>query len=234
MTTHTFKTFDCYEIGPCRRIELPDPPGGFDFEACEPDEADVWTLYGHISGEGAQSIGDFPNRNEAEEAFSRITGIPFATPREIMDRVQIMHAGPKLLAVLIAASGWIGAQVGRSRIEIQAKVRQAIAEATGISANNHCKGGAMATIAVKLTSVEAVRAACELSIAEGEAQVQVMYKSDNFEDDDYVGVDLEEFAGVLKGDESLEDFCGEGRHSWELWVYDEQDAGDYEATGRDS
>ena len=55
------KVFDNYEISPCRRLDdadLPNP-NGLSFEVCELAAADVWTLYGHITGEGAQAIGDF-------------------------------------------------------------------------------------------------------------------------------------------------------------------------------
>jgi hypothetical protein len=70
------KVFDNYEISPCRRLDdagLPDP-NGTQFEVCDPAEADVWTLYGHIDGEGVQAIGDFDSREQAEEIYARITG----------------------------------------------------------------------------------------------------------------------------------------------------------------
>ncbi|WP_169973522.1 DUF6900 domain-containing protein [Tautonia rosea] len=66
--------FDDYEIGPCLRFEEPDKPGHFHFEPCEPRDADVWTLYGHVTGEGVHAIGDFDAREHAEEVFARITG----------------------------------------------------------------------------------------------------------------------------------------------------------------
>ena len=43
-------------------------------EPCEPYEADFWTVYGHIPGEGVQAIGDFDTSEHAEEVFARITG----------------------------------------------------------------------------------------------------------------------------------------------------------------
>ncbi len=94
------KPFDNYEISPCRRYEEPDSPGKFYFEVCEPDESDVWTLYGHMPGEGVQAIGDFATRGDAEEVFQRITGIPFAGTCEVSARLRLMHAGPKLLEAL--------------------------------------------------------------------------------------------------------------------------------------
>ena len=76
----------------------------------------------------------------------------------------------------------------------------------------------MKSVAIKLTSPEAIRAACDLSIAHGEQHAQVMYKSEHFEDDDYVGADLDEFAQVKDDPEELAGFYGGGRRSWELWV----------------
>jgi hypothetical protein len=68
--------FDDYEIQPCRRyIDMDQPHVAF-VEPCEPSEADFWTLYGHIPGEGAQAVGDFDTRKHAEEVYARITGHP--------------------------------------------------------------------------------------------------------------------------------------------------------------
>jgi hypothetical protein len=44
---------------------------------------------------------------------------------------RLLQTAPKLLNALIAASDWIDAQIGKPRAELQAKVHQAIAEATG-------------------------------------------------------------------------------------------------------
>jgi hypothetical protein len=97
------KVYDNYEIHPCRRYEEPDSPGKFYFEVCEPHEADVWTLYGHITGEGVEAIGDFATLEHAEEVFSRIAGIPFGGARDVAGRLRVMHAGPKLLGAAEAA-----------------------------------------------------------------------------------------------------------------------------------
>jgi hypothetical protein len=94
------KPYDNYEISPCRRYEEPDSPGKFYFEVCEPHEADVWTLYGHITGEGVQAIGDFSKREYAEETYQRITGIPFTGSHKAEARLRIMHTGPKLMEAL--------------------------------------------------------------------------------------------------------------------------------------
>jgi hypothetical protein len=130
------KPFDNYEISPCRRYEEPGSPGKFYFEVCEPHEADVWTLYGHIPGQGVEAIGDFATREHAEETFQRITGIPFASAREVADRLRLMHAAPKMLESLRAALAWIDAQLFVQRIEIQETIRKVIAEATGESVVN--------------------------------------------------------------------------------------------------
>lgn len=128
------KVYDNYEISPCRRYEEPDAPGRFYFEVCEPYEADVWTLYGHITGEGAQAIGDFATRDHAEEVFQRITGIAFGGVEEVAARLRLMHAGTRLLETLRAASEWIEAQHFLRRIDIQETISQAIAVATGRAA----------------------------------------------------------------------------------------------------
>jgi hypothetical protein len=128
------KPFDNYEISPCRRYEEPTNPGKFYSEVCEPKEADVWTLYGHVNGEGVQAIGDFTSRDHAEETFFRITGLKFTGSYKADAHLRLMHAGPKLLEALIAASEWIDAQLGKPRTEIQARVQQAIADAKGRAA----------------------------------------------------------------------------------------------------
>jgi hypothetical protein len=70
--------FDAYEIQPCRRYREADEPDRAFVEPCEPFEADFWTVYGHIPGEGVQAIGDFDTREHAEEVFARITGRSYA------------------------------------------------------------------------------------------------------------------------------------------------------------
>lgn len=97
------KPFDNHEISPCRRVSASSfsfPNGHVSFEPCQPHEADVWTLYGHIPGEGALAIGDFATREDAEEVFQRITGIPFGSHEEVQARLRVMHAGEKLLHAL--------------------------------------------------------------------------------------------------------------------------------------
>ena len=66
--------FDDYEIGPCRRFREDGERDHFYYEPCPPDEADVWTLYGQISGQGVEAIGDFASCAVAEQVYARITG----------------------------------------------------------------------------------------------------------------------------------------------------------------
>jgi hypothetical protein len=98
--THVMKVYDNYEISPCKRYEEPVSPGKFYFEVCEPDEADVWTLFGHIDGEGVEAIGDFDSREHAEEVYSRITGQAFPASYQSRDWLRVMYAGQKLLHAL--------------------------------------------------------------------------------------------------------------------------------------
>ena len=80
--------FDDYEILPCRRyIDMDEPQVSF-VEPCEPPEADFWTLYGHIPGEGVEATGDFDTRQHAEEVFARITGRSYTEPSRNRKRGQ--------------------------------------------------------------------------------------------------------------------------------------------------
>lgn len=99
--------YDNYEISPCQRFEQPDKPGHFYFEVCEPHEADVWTLYGHLPEGGAEAIGDFDSREHAEQVFQRITGIPFGDHNTVAARVRLMHAAPNLQDALLDALPYV-------------------------------------------------------------------------------------------------------------------------------
>lgn len=66
--------FDRYEISGVREY------GKGKHRFCErvsDDEAQFWSLYGHIPGQGADCIGDFTTREHAEEIYARITGRDF-------------------------------------------------------------------------------------------------------------------------------------------------------------
>ncbi len=128
------KPFDNYEISPCRRYEEPNSPGRQFFEVCEPHEADVWTLYGHVNGECVQAIGDFATREHAEEVFFGITGIQFTASYKADAHLRIMHAAPRLLAAIIAAEFALDENAegsGPTKATALAVIRAAIAEATG-------------------------------------------------------------------------------------------------------
>ena len=98
------KLFDNYEISPCRRFEEPDRPGCFWFEVCDPEEADVWTLYGHSEGEGVTAIGDFACRQAAEEVYHRFTGQPFPGSYQADAHIRRMHLAGAAFAVLERAA----------------------------------------------------------------------------------------------------------------------------------
>ena len=135
------KVYDNYEISPCRRYEEPGSPGKFYFEVCEPEYADVWTLYGHIDGEGVQAIGDFATRQAAVQVYSRITGLPFAGSYKADVHLRIMRAGPKLLEALhylleqtVDMDLHYGITLSEGEEDARAKALFAIAEATGRAA----------------------------------------------------------------------------------------------------
>ena len=66
--------FDAYEIQPYLRNREEIEPDEEVIVACDPDEAGLWRLYGHIPSEGLRAIGDFESGEQAEEVFARITG----------------------------------------------------------------------------------------------------------------------------------------------------------------
>lgn len=51
--------YDGYEVHPCREIELPN---GAEIEraimACEPNEAEFWSVYGHLKEGGCECVAD--------------------------------------------------------------------------------------------------------------------------------------------------------------------------------
>jgi hypothetical protein len=71
----TMVRFDDYEIHGVKEF------GKGARKVCEQvdddDEAQFWSLYGHIPGQGLDCIGDFKTRKHAEEVYARITGRPY-------------------------------------------------------------------------------------------------------------------------------------------------------------
>jgi len=125
------KVYDNYEISPCRQYEEPDSPGKFYFEVCKPEEADVWTLYGHINGKGVEAIGDFPTRDAAVQVYSRITGQEFTASYEADAHLRVMHAGAKLLEASTLALRQLREFYLDNDSQAILDLKAAIAEATG-------------------------------------------------------------------------------------------------------
>lgn len=101
---NTKEVYDDYEISGCHRLDdagLPNP-NGLSIETCDDADAQFWTLYGHIDGQGVEAIGDFNSREAAEKVFCRITGESFTGSYEVNPRLRLMHAAPALLASLKA------------------------------------------------------------------------------------------------------------------------------------
>lgn len=81
--------FDDYEIHGMKRLcDCPgseEEPTGRVIDNCEQvsdHEAEFWSLFGHIPGQGLDCIGDFATREHAEEVFARITGRHYANDAE--------------------------------------------------------------------------------------------------------------------------------------------------------
>lgn len=74
MTT-SLTPFDAYEIHGCRMLRGEIYDHYFvreHVEQCDDDEAQFWSLLGHVTGEGLHSVGDFSTREEAFEIQQRI------------------------------------------------------------------------------------------------------------------------------------------------------------------
>jgi hypothetical protein len=76
--------FDDYEIHGMKRLDCPgleEEPVGRIIDNCEQvsdHDAEFWSLFGHIPGQGLDCVGDFATREHAEEVFARITGRRYA------------------------------------------------------------------------------------------------------------------------------------------------------------
>jgi hypothetical protein len=74
--------FDDYEVHGVKRFDATpgqeeEPRGQViagHYEQVDDAEADFWSLFGHIPGQGLDCVGDFSTREHAEEIFARITG----------------------------------------------------------------------------------------------------------------------------------------------------------------
>jgi hypothetical protein len=90
-----------------------------------------WSL--HFDRDGTEDVAIIRDADGDDLVYSRHFWLPEDGDPipPTLAAVRAMLAAPKLLAALIAASDWIDAQLGEPRLAIQAKVQQAIAEATG-------------------------------------------------------------------------------------------------------
>ena len=70
--------FDAYEVHGVREF---DDGNGKYCEQVPDEEAEFWSLYGHIPGQGVDCIGNFKTRDAAEEIYARITGRRYGQPR---------------------------------------------------------------------------------------------------------------------------------------------------------
>ena len=66
--------FDDYEIHGVREYHGAPFGQGKYCEQVPDEEAQFWSLFGHIPGQGLDCIGDFKTREHAEEVYARITG----------------------------------------------------------------------------------------------------------------------------------------------------------------
>jgi hypothetical protein len=127
--------YDHYEISGRYRLDDAEKDGRRFVETCDDDEAQFWTLYGHINGEGVEAIANFRRRDAAEQVFYRITGQPFTGSYQAGTRLRLMHAAPALLEALKSLAGQADEDCPaeyRSRHFIEAldTARELIAEVT--------------------------------------------------------------------------------------------------------
>ncbi|WP_201750320.1 hypothetical protein [Tautonia marina] len=100
------KPFDNYEISGCQRLDdagTPDPYGSITV-TCDDDEAEFWTLYGHVQGERVEALGDYSSREAAEEVYQCITGQPFPNLYECDPHIRRMHLAAEAFALLERAA----------------------------------------------------------------------------------------------------------------------------------
>jgi hypothetical protein len=94
--------YDNYAISGRQRIDEGGKPdsASSSLGTCDNADAQCYTLYGQIEGQGSGAIGDFSSREEAEQAYFRITGEPFTGSYQAGQRLRLMHAAPLLLEAL--------------------------------------------------------------------------------------------------------------------------------------
>ena len=67
----TIRTFDALEIQPCAVVGH-DLTGKEIMEPCEPEEAAVWTVYGHHRAGGVEAFEYFPDETKARSFHNRL------------------------------------------------------------------------------------------------------------------------------------------------------------------
>jgi hypothetical protein len=72
--------FDGYEIHGVREYHGAPFGQGKYSEQVPDEEAQFWSVFGHIPGRGLECVGDFESRELAEEIYARITGRRYGRP----------------------------------------------------------------------------------------------------------------------------------------------------------
>lgn len=74
--------FDALEIQPCAVVAI-DENGSEILEPCQPEDAFLWTVYGHFRSGGVDDLKDFATEEEAEAFHDRLIAIyPHLAQRE--------------------------------------------------------------------------------------------------------------------------------------------------------
>ena len=72
-----YAKYDAFEIHPCLLLDANnnpvknDDPMGISYDQCDEDDPNlaVWSVYGHIPGQGIESISDHPTKEAAQIAI---------------------------------------------------------------------------------------------------------------------------------------------------------------------
>lgn len=66
------QTFDAIEVHPVCNVGQDGQTGTLYCEVCTPEEADFWSVYGHLKEGGVDCLEDFPTQEEAETFAARL------------------------------------------------------------------------------------------------------------------------------------------------------------------
>lgn len=75
-----FDSFEIHGVAPAT-----DELGNY-LESVDDSEAEAWSLYGHLPGEGLKSIGVFPTREQAEAVYAGLTGLCYPATQHFKTR----------------------------------------------------------------------------------------------------------------------------------------------------